>query len=80
MFRCVSTNLRLSPLYKRQCANILLPSRSILLKPSQSFSTSRRIFQKINEQASTKTKRSDAGDIKRLFQLTKPEAKTLTGK
>ncbi|MBM6386965.1 MAG: hypothetical protein JSY10_23690 [Paenibacillus sp.] len=80
MFRCVSSNLRLSPLYKRQCTNIILPSKSILLKPSQSFSTSQRIFQKINEQASTKAKRSDSGDIKRLFKLTKPEAKTLTGK
>lgn len=79
MFRCVSANLRLSPSFKRPCTNILLPSRSILLK-SKSFSTSQRIFQKINEQTSTKAKRSDAGDIKRLFKLTKPEAKTLTGK
>lgn len=83
MFRCVSSNIRLTPLYKRQCTNFLASSKSTLVKPSfrHSFSTSQRICQeKIKDQVTkTAAKKSDPSDVKRLFQLAKPEMKSISG-
>ncbi len=81
MLRCAS--LRLTPsLYKRQA--LLLPSKLTknLLKPNvrQSFSTTRIVREEVKEQAATKSKKSDPGEIKRLFRLAKPEKKSLTGR
>jgi hypothetical protein len=89
MFRCVSSNLRLTPSYKRQTTHLLFPSKfttSKLIKPSfrHSFSTSQFCREKLKEQVATTTtpvraKKTDSSDVKQLFQLAKPEAKSLTG-
>lgn len=85
MFRCASLKLAPSSLLKRQA--LLIPSkvtsRNLLLKPTtfrHSFSTSRVVREEIKEQASAKTPKADPKEIKRLFRLAKPEAKSLTGK
>lgn len=80
MFRCVSSSVRLTPLYKRQCTNLL--SKPAMVKPGfrQTFSTSRRIFQeKGKDQVTAAVKKADRNDVKRLFQLAKPEMKSITG-
>lgn len=85
MFRCVSSNVRLTPLYKRQYTNLL--SKPLLAKSGfrQTFSTSQRNFQQevkdqVTTAAATAPKKADRSDVKRLFQLAKPEMKSITGK
>lgn len=83
MFRCASLKLAPSSLFKRQALLVpsKLTSKNLLLKPTtfrHSFSTSRIVREEIKEQAAAKTPKADPKEIKRLFRLAKPEAKSLT--
>ncbi|KAI8342223.1 hypothetical protein BD560DRAFT_412024 [Blakeslea trispora] len=65
MLRCLSSQLRVSPVIKRQ--------GNLLLRPTlKSFSTSPLCRQQ------SITKKTDSSDIRKLFRLAKPEAKSLT--
>ncbi|KAI7892138.1 P-loop containing nucleoside triphosphate hydrolase protein [Mucor mucedo] len=83
MFRCVSSNVRLTPLYKRQCTTLF--SKPLLPKPGfrQAFSSSQHSFQQeakdqVTAAAAATAKKADRSDVKRLFQLAKPEMKSIT--
>jgi hypothetical protein len=80
MFRCVASNIRLVPAYKRQPTPLLVRSR--LTSPStllwrRSFTSAQACREKVKQE--TVTKPANKGDVKKLFRLAKPELKSLTG-
>lgn len=93
MFRCVASNTRLAPLCKKQ-PHLLLRTKVNGFQPSLSrrFFTSspscrRQAQNELKEQAATATtttaaakKKTDMSEVKKLFRLAKPEAKSITGK
>lgn len=90
MFRCVASNIRLTPLCKKQ-PHLLLRSKLNGLQQSsfrRSFTSSqlyrRQAQDELKGQATTTAaaaakKKTDMSEIKKLFRLAKPEAKSIAG-
>lgn len=92
MFRCVASNIRLTPLCKKQ-PHLLLRTKLNGLQQSsfrRSFTSSqlyrRQAQEELKGQATTTTaaaaaakKKTDMSEIKKLFRLAKPEAKSIAG-
>lgn len=92
MFRCVASNIRLTPLCKKQ-PHLLLRTKLNGLQQSsfrRSFTSSqlyrRQAQDELKGQATTTTtttaaakKKTDMSEIKKLFRLAKPEAKSIAG-
>lgn len=87
MFRCVASNIRLTPLCKKQPNLLLRTKLNSLQQPffRRSFTTGqicrRQGKEELKEQVTTATKKkTESGEIKKLFRLAKPESKSIAGK
>lgn len=84
MFRCVASNIRLTPLCKKQPNALLRTKFKGFQQPSvhRFFTTSqicrRQVQEETKEQVAAK-KKATAGEIKKLFRLAKPEVKSIAG-
>lgn len=80
MLRCLSSNLRLTPLCKVQPQVLLRPSlRTLTKQPQRSFSSSTpSLFARAKVDRPTKPT-TESSDIKKLFGLAKPETKRIAG-
>ncbi|KAI9486410.1 MAG: hypothetical protein EXX96DRAFT_42035 [Benjaminiella poitrasii] len=78
LFRCLSSNIRLAPLCRKQPPAFLLSRShlSLLKKPTirRSFTTT----QICREEIKPTKKPTNSGDVKKLFRLAKPELRNIT--
>lgn len=89
MFRCIASNTRLIPLCKKQPNLLLRTKLNSLQQPffRRSFTTGqicrRQGKEELKEQVATATttkKKTESGEIKKLFRLAKPESKSIAGR
>lgn len=79
MLRCLSSNLRLTPLCKAQPQVLLRPSLRVLKPTQRSFSSTPSFARQKLERDVPNKKNTDTSDVKKLFGLAKPESKRIAG-